>query len=291
MKGILLAGGTGSRLWPCSAATNKHLLCVYDKPMIYYPLSIFMLLGIRDIGLVCTSSARETFSALLGDGSKFGLSISYVVQDQPKGVIDGILASYSFIGDSDFMVILGDNLFWGNGLVDKLQKRMDGFDGGVIFSQFVSESNAFGVVELDNSGAPVSIVEKPLLNGPGNAISGLYIYSNWVIDLAKEQVPSGRGELEISDLNQNLLSMGKLSVETLGRGICWLDMGTVEGLSDAAAFIQAVQTRQDSMIGSLEEIAVQKKWITVDEVFSQLEAFSGSGYGTFLVRALGRYAE
>ncbi|HET6561406.1 MAG TPA: glucose-1-phosphate thymidylyltransferase RfbA [Marmoricola sp.] len=281
MRGIVLAGGTGSRLHPLTLGVSKQLMPVYDKPMIYYPLSTLMLAGIRDVLVITTPHDARAFETLLGDGSRFGISISYAVQPSPDGLAQAFTIGAEFIGDGPSALVLGDNLFYGPGLGRQLQ-RFEQVDGAAIFGYWVADPTAYGVVELDDAGRPVSIVEKPAEPRSSYAIPGLYFYDNDVVAMARELRPSARGELEISDLNRCYLDQGRLRVEVLARGTAWLDTGTFDSLADATNFIRTVEARQGLKIGSPEEIAWRLGWLSDDEFRVLAEKMLDSGYGRYL---------
>jgi glucose-1-phosphate thymidylyltransferase len=281
MRGIILAGGTGSRLHPLTLGVSKQLMPVYDKPMIYYPLSTLMLAGIRDVLVITTPHDAAAFETVLEDGAKFGISISYAVQPSPDGLAQAFTIGAEFIGADPCALVLGDNLFYGPGLGRHLQ-RFGHLDGAAIFGYWVADPSAFGVVEIDRSGRPVAIVEKPTEPRSHYAIPGLYFYDNDVVAMARELRPSARGELEISDLNRRYLDQGRLRVEVLPRGTAWLDTGTFDSLADATNFIRTVEARQGLKIGSPEEIAWRLGWLSDDELTALAERMSGSGYGDYL---------
>ncbi len=281
MRGIILAGGTGSRLHPLTLGVSKQLMPVYDKPMIYYPLSTLMLSGIRDVLVITTPHDARAFETVLGDGSRFGISISYAVQPSPDGLAQAFTIGADFIGGGRSALVLGDNLFYGPGLGRQLQ-RFEHVDGAAIFGYWVADPSAYGVVEIDDAGRPVSIVEKPEEPRSSYAIPGLYFYDSDVVEMARELRPSARGELEISDLNRRYLEQGRLHVEVLARGTAWLDTGTFDSLADATSFIRTVEARQGLKIGSPEEIAWRLGWLSDGEFRRLAEQMLDSGYGRYL---------
>lgn len=284
MKGIVLAGGSGTRLYPITKEISKQLLPIYDKPMIYYPLSVLMLAGIRDILIISTPSDTPKFKHLLGDGSNFGIKLSYAVQPEPKGLAQAFTIGEEFIGNDNVTMILGDNIFYGNGLQEKLISAIKNTERGVasVFGYNVPDPERFGVVEFDNNGRVISIEEKPLNPKSNYAATGLYFYDNRVIEYAKNLKPSDRGELEITDINKIYLENGELSVEVLGRGYSWLDTGTFDSLNEASDFIRAVQ-KNGQIIACLEEIAYLNGWITSDTVRKIGEGMKKNSYGKYLI--------
>lgn len=286
MKGIVLAGGTGSRLYPMTKVISKHLMPVYDKPMIYYPISILMLLGIKDILLISVKSQLELYKQLLGDGSDIGINISYVVQDKPEGIGQAFVLGEEFIGDDNVCLILGDNIFYGQGLPQALRDTITNLEEASIFGYYVNDPTSFGVVEFDSNGKAISIEEKPINPKSNYAIPGLYFYSNSVIKIAKEIKKSDRNEYEISAINAEYLKRGKLKVQRLGRGVAWLDTGTHKGLLDASNYVEAVQTRQGLHIASLEEIAYSQGFINKEKFLKLIESYGNNEYGKYLKRIL-----
>lgn len=285
MKGIILAGGSGTRLFPATTGISKQMLPVYDKPMIYYPLSTLMLAGIREILVITTPRDDEAFEALLGDGSKFGVEIKYVAQPNPGGLAEAFIFGKDFIEDDRVALILGDNIFYGDGMSYLLTKIVDGKKkGATIFGYQVKDPQRYGVVELDKEGDPVSIEEKPEKPKSELAVPGLYFYDNQVIDIASKLKPSERGELEITDVNRVYMEQEQLNVEKLGRGIAWLDTGTSEALHQASGFIQAIQERQGLMVGCLEELAYRQEWISKDQLTDSGMKMRNSEYGQYLLR-------
>ena len=283
MKGIVLAGGTGSRLWPITRGVSKQLLPVYDKPMIYYPLSVLMLSDIRDILVITTTSDLENYKNVLGDGSGFGIKISYAVQEYARGLADAFIVGESFIGQSNVCLVLGDNVFWGQGLSDQLQKAAAELDGGVIFGYRVRDPQRFGVVEYDLTGAVSRIVEKPKQPMSDVAVTGLYFFSNNVVELAKRVQKSARGELEITSILNQYIEQKRLRLEMFGRGLAWLDTGTSSALLEASSFIETIERQQGFKVACLEEIALQKGWISKDQLRGSLTAGDKSSYGNYLL--------
>jgi len=285
MRGIILAGGTGSRLHPITLGTSKQLVPVYDKPMVYYPLSTLMLAGIRDVLVITTPADAEAFGRLLGDGHQFGISISYVVQPAPEGLAQAFILGKDHIGTAAVALILGDNIFYGPGLGSRL-RRFGDVDGGMIFAYRVSDPSAYGVVEFDDQLRAVSVEEKPKRPRSAYAIPGLYFYDNDVIEIAADLSPSARGEYEITDVNRAYLEQGKLSVEVLPRGTAWLDTGTFDSLLDAGNYIRTIEQRQGLKIGAPEEVAWRQGFLTDDELRQRAELLVKSGYGTYLLDLL-----
>ncbi len=284
MKGIILAGGRGTRLYPLTISISKQLLPVYDKPMIYYPLSMLMLAGIREILVISTPEALPAFQNLLGDGGQWGLKFSYAEQPVPRGLADAFLINPGFIGDDPVSLILGDNIFFGTGLPEKLRAAAKLTRGAMIFAYPVRDPQRYGVVEFDEAGNAISIEEKPAKPRSNYAVPGLYFYDNQVVEIASSLKPSARGEIEITDLNRVYLSRGLLRVDVLGRGIAWLDAGTHESLLQAANFVQAVEERQGMMISCPEEIAFRMGYIGEDELKRQAQAMDNNEYGKYLLR-------
>lgn len=282
MKGIVLAGGSGTRLYPLTLVTSKQLLPVYDKPMIYYPLSTLMLAGIRDILIISTPSDLPNFEKLLGDGSAFGLNLSYKVQPSPDGLAQAFVLGEDFIGDDSCAMVLGDNIFYGNGLSKLLQEAAQNKGRATVFGYYVEDPERFGVVEFQNGGKVVSIEEKPVEPKSNYAVTGLYFYDNRCVDYAKNLAPSPRGELEITDLNRIYLENDELDVKLLGRGYAWLDTGTVESLVDAANFIHTLEKRQGIKISAIEEIAYNKGWISNEALLEAATRYGKSPYGDHL---------
>lgn len=281
-RGIILAGGSGSRLYPVTRAVSKQLLPVYDKPMIYYPLSTLMLGGIRDILVISTPDDTPKFEALMRDGSQWGLNIEYAVQEQPEGIAQGFIIAEEFLAGQPSALILGDNIFYGQGLTDLMGQANAKSSGASIFAYHVADPERFGVVEFDESEQAVSIVEKPVAPKSSYAVTGLYFYDNQVCDLASSLEPSARGELEITDINSWYLDRGELNVELMGRGYTWLDTGTHDSLLEASTFISTLQKRQGLMVASPGEIAFKQGWITAEQVLALADPLSKSNYGQYL---------
>lgn len=286
MRGIILAGGHGTRLFPLTIGVSKQLLPVYDKPMIYYPLSMLMLAGIREILLISTPQALPNFEYLLGDGSQWGLQFTYVAQEQPRGLAEAFLLKPEFIGSQTVCLILGDNIFFGHGLPAKLCEAASLQHGALIFAYPVRDPQRYGVVEIDHNGRALSIEEKPAHPRSNYAVPGLYFYDHTVVEVARNLKPSNRGELEITDVNRNYLERGELKVEVMGRGVAWLDAGTHESLIQAANFVQAVEERQGMMISCPEEIAYRLHFIDRNQLQKQAERFRSNQYGDYLFRLL-----
>ena len=285
MKGIVLAGGAGTRLYPLTMVTSKQLLPVYDKPMIYYPLSTLMMAGIRDILIISTPTDLPNFERLLGDGSQFGIRLSYKVQPSPDGLAQAFLLGEEFIGDDCCAMVLGDNIFYGSGFRARLkQAAADAQQGRAsIFGYYVNDPERFGIVEFDENGKVISVEEKPQHPKSNYCITGLYFYDNRVVDMAKRVKPSARGELEITDLNRFYLEDGTLNVQLLGRGYAWLDTGTMDSLVDAADFVRTIETRQGSQIAALEEIAFTEGWIDKETLLQSAQRYGKSPYGQHLM--------
>lgn len=284
MKGIILAGGSGTRLYPLTKVTSKQLLPVYDKPMIYYPLSVLMIAGIRDILIISTPNDLPNFERLFGDGSSLGLNLSYKVQPSPDGLAQAFILGEEFIDGDSCAMVLGDNIFYGSGLKKHLVKAAAKTKGATVFGYYVDDPQRFGIVEFDSNGKAVSIEEKPEHPKSNYCVTGLYFYDNRVCEYAKQVKPSARGELEITDLNRMYLSQGELDVVTLGRGYAWLDTGTVDALSDAAEFIKVIENRQGIQIAAIEEIAYSNGWITLEQLINHAESYGKSPYGKHLRR-------
>lgn len=282
MKGIVLAGGAGTRLHPVTQCISKQLLPVYDKPMVYYPLSVLMLAGIKDILLISTKHDLPRFRELLGDGSEFGVSLSYAQQDEPKGIAQAFTIGARFIGSERVCLILGDNLFYGQGFVEKLAAAARTTEGATVFAYKVRDPERFGVIEFDADLQAVSLAEKPRSPRSAWAVTGLYFYDNEVIDIAQSLRPSERGELEITDLNRAYLERRRLHVQLLGRGFAWLDTGTHDSLLDASHFVQTIQHRQGMKIACLEEIALDNGWLSPGEIRERAAAMGNSEYGRYL---------
>lgn len=282
MKGIILAGGSGTRLYPLTMVTSKQLLPIYDKPMIYYPLSTLMLAGIRDILIISTLVDLPNFQRLLGDGSKFGIHLSYKVQPSPDGLAQAFLLGEEFIGEDACAMILGDNIFYGSGLSKHLKNAAAKEKGATIFGYYVNDPERFGIVEFDKTGKAISIEEKPQHPKSNYCVTGLYFYDKTVVERAKQVKPSPRGELEITDLNRMYLEDGSLDVVTLGRGYAWLDTGTMDALAEASEFVRVIENRQGIMISAVEEIAFKNGWIDEKTLLLAAEEYGKSNYGKHL---------
>ena len=285
MKGIILAGGSGTRLWPITKGISKQLMPIYDKPMIYYPLTTLMLAGIRDILIITTPEDQPSFKSLLGDGSQWGITLSYEVQPSPDGLAQAFIIGEKFIGNDKVALVLGDNIFHGSDLGRSLKSCMDP-DGGTVFAYRVSDPKRYGVVEFNDNNVAVSIEEKPKEPKSDFAVVGLYFYDNDVIEIAKNVKPSERGELEITSVNEEYLRRGKLNVTTLDRGDAWLDTGTIDSMTDAADYIRAIQRRTGQIIGSPEEVAYSEGYISAEELIEQATPLKKSGYGEYLFSLL-----
>jgi len=283
MKGIVLAGGSGTRLHPITRGVSKHLLPIYDKPMIFYPISVLMLADIRDILIITTPQDLSSYQRLLGDGSDFGISLSYVVQDNPNGLAEAFILGEDFIADDNVALILGDNIFYGQGFSPTLQAARARKSGATIFGYAVKDPGRFGVVEFDADMLAISIEEKPLKPKSNMAVTGLYFYDNSVVEIAKSIKPSDRGELEITSINDIYLKQGNLNVEVLGRGFAWLDTGTHESLLEASHFVQTIELRQGYKIACLEEIAFSKSWLSVEQVARVAAEMNKNSYGKYLL--------
>lgn len=292
MKGIILAGGSGTRLYPLTMVTSKQLLPIYDKPMIYYPLSVLMNAGIREILIISTPDDTPRFEALLGDGTQFGIQLSYAVQPSPDGLAQAFIIGAEFIGSDSVAMILGDNIFAGHGLTKRLLNASNKAEGATVFGYYVDDPERFGIVEFDSDGKAVSIEEKPAKPKSNYCVTGLYFYDNKVVEYAKNLKPSSRGELEITDLNRIYLEAGKLDVELLGQGFTWLDTGTHESLVDATNFVRTMETHQHRKIACLEEIAYLNHWITRDQLLASIEPLKKNQYGQYLMDVLaGKYID
>ena len=295
MKGIILAGGSGTRLYPLTKVTSKQLLPIYDKPMIYYPMSVLMNAGIRDILIISTPEDTPRFKELLGDGNHFGVQLSYAVQESPDGLAQAFIIGEEFIGGEPVAMVLGDNIFFGHGLKKRLRKAMKNAEkgqGATIFGYYVDDPERFGIVEFDKQGKAISIEEKPAKPKSNYCVTGLYFYDSRVVEYAKGLKPSARGELEITDLNKIYLEQEKLNVELLGQGFTWLDTGTHESLVDATNFVKTIETHQHRKIACLEEIAYLNGWITREDVLKVYEEVKKNQYGQYLMDVLdGKYLE
>lgn len=283
MKGIILAGGSGTRLYPITKGISKQLLPVYDKPMIFYPLSVLMLAGIRDILIITTPEDQAGFIRLLGDGSQFGIQLSYKVQPTPDGLAQAFIIGEDFIGDDSVCLVLGDNIYFGQGFTPKLLSAASRNDGATVFGYKVKDPERFGVVEFDDNHKAISIEEKPVKAKSNFAVTGLYFYDNDVIEIAKNIKPSARGELEITCVNNEYLKRGKLNVELLGRGFAWLDTGTYDSLMDAGQYVQTIEHRQGFKIACLEEIAFNQGWLTANQIKEIAKPLMKNTYGEYLL--------
>jgi len=286
MKGIIIAGGTGSRLYPITKGLSKQLLPIYDKPMIYYPISVLMLAEIKDILIITTPEDKTTFIRLLGDGSEFGINLSYAIQPSPDGLAQAFIIGEEFIGNDRVCLALGDNIFWGQGFTHILKRAASRPAGATVFGYQIKNQERFGVVELDQNQKAISLEEKPMNPKSNFAVTGLYFYDNDVVKIAKQVKPSHRGELEITTINQMYLNRGDLNVELLGRGFAWLDTGTFENLLEAAIFVETIEKRQGYKIACLEEIAWRKGWLSKEQIAQIAQALSKSGYGKYLLNLI-----
>ncbi len=286
MKGIVLAGGAGTRLHPITQGVSKQLLAVYDKPMVYYPISILMLAGIREILIITTPEDQPSFQRLLGDGSRFGVEFTYAVQPKPEGLAQAFLIGKEFIGKDKVALVLGDNIFYGANLSQLVRNAAAREEGATVFGYYVCDPERFGVVEFDKNGKAVSIEEKPAEPKSNYAVTGLYFYDNDVVEIAENIKPSARGELEITSVNNEYLKRGKLHVEKLGRGYAWLDTGTHESMLDAANFIHTIETRQGQQVACLQEIAFNNGWLTAEEIEEGIQDMLKTCYGQYLMRII-----
>ncbi|MGF1829440.1 glucose-1-phosphate thymidylyltransferase RfbA [Photobacterium angustum] len=286
MKGIILAGGSGTRLYPITMGVSKQLLPVYDKPMVYYPLSVLMLAGIKEVLIITTPEDQESFQRLLGDGQRFGISLEYAIQERPEGLAQAFIIGEDFIGEENVCLVLGDNIFWGQGFSPKLLAASKQSSGATVFGYEVQDPERFGVVDFDDKFNALSIEEKPKQPKSNYAVTGLYFYDNDVVKIAKEIKPSERGELEITSVNQAYLARGDLKVELLGRGFAWLDTGTHDSLLDASSFVETIEKRQGFKIACLEEIAFRQGWMTKELVSKEAELLKKNSYGQYLLKMI-----
>ncbi|MBU7546171.1 glucose-1-phosphate thymidylyltransferase RfbA [Leuconostoc mesenteroides] len=291
MKGIILAGGSGTRLYPITKATSKQLVPIYDKPMVYYPLSVLMLAGIKEILLISTPEYVGQFEELFGDGHEIGLNIEYAIQEEPRGLADAFIVGADFIGDDAVALVLGDNIFYGAGLSQKLQQEALKTSGATVFGYQVKDPERFGVVEFDKDGKALSIVEKPEHPKSNYAVTGLYFYDNDVVKIAANVKPSARGEIEISDINQAYLDRGDLDVQVMGRGYAWLDTGTLDSLLEASSFIATIQKQQNLKVASLEEIAYRMGYIDIAQLEKLAQPLKKNDYGQYLLRIVDEEGE
>lgn len=287
MKGIVLAGGAGTRLHPITCGVSKQLLAVYDKPMIYYPISVLMLAGIREILIITTPEDQASFKRLLGDGSRFGVAFTYAVQPRPEGLAQAFIIGEEFIGTDSVALVLGDNIFYGANLGDICTQAAAQPNGATVFGYYVSDPERFGVVEFDENHMAISIEEKPVRPKSHYAVTGLYFYDNDVVDIAKQIKPSARGELEITSVNNEYLKRGDLRVQRLGRGYAWLDTGTHDAMLDAANFIRTIETRQGQQVACLQEIAYENGWMSKEQVRESIKDLLKTDYGQYLIRLIG----
>ena len=283
MKGIVLAGGSGTRLYPITKGVSKQLLPIYDKPMIYYPISVLMLAGIKDILIITTVEDQEAFQRLLGDGSQFGIKLSFATQDKPNGIAEAFIIGEDFIGKDSVCLVLGDNIFYGQGFSTSLKNALKNENSATVFGYLVNDPQRFGVVEFDANKKAISIEEKPLKPKSNFAVTGLYFYNNQVIEIAKTIKPSDRGELEITTINQEYLKLGKLNVEILGRGFTWLDTGTHDSLIEASHFVQTIEKMQGLKIACLEEISFRNGWLNSQQLMERGQQMKNNNYGQYLM--------
>jgi len=291
MKGIILAGGSGSRLYPNTLAVSKQLLPVYDKPMIYYPLTVLMMAGIRDILIITTPQDASAFKRLLGTGEQWGIKLSYAIQPKPEGLAQAFIVGKNFIGTDNVALILGDNIFWGHGLVLPLKMAVQKVRGATVFGYWVNDPKRYGVVEFDDQGRPAKIIEKPSNPKSNYAITGLYFFDNKVVEFASGLTPSQRGELEITDLNRKYLDLGELEVSILGRGIAWLDTGTHQSMLQASVFVETIQSRQGLKVSCPEEIAYRSEYIDKTQLLRLAESLKKNEYGEYLFQLANEHRE
>ncbi len=283
MKGIILAGGSGTRLYPVTQVVCKQLLPVYDKPMIYYPLSTLMLAGIKDILIISTPEDTPVFERVLGDGSKFGMTFTYAVQDKPRGLADAFIVGADFIGKDSVCLVLGDNIFYANGLSELLQRAVKNEKGATVFGYYVNDPERYGVVEFNSAGKVISLEEKPSVPKSNYAVVGLYFYDNSVVDIAANLKPSARGEIEITDLNREYLNRGEMNIQLMGRGYAWLDTGTHDSMHEASTFVKIIEDRQGLKVACIEEIAFEMGYIDEKQLRKLAEPLMKSGYGKYLI--------